>query len=96
MGEILKMNVEETEVNFEEMATFVADSFIEAMQENGFETFGDMCDCYDWDTQEIREEIETCVDETGGYCYDSMVTEPNMSCEMPYREFKKMVMSKLK
>ena len=43
---------------FEGLAKVVADGFREVMEEEGFDTFDEMKDCYWWTTQDIKEEVD--------------------------------------
>lgn len=79
---------------FEKMAGHAAEYFLDGMADEGFDTFRAMCVSYDWGAKEIKEEIEACVEEVGGYISGSTVFLSNDD-EMPYKQFKKMVMEKI-
>ena len=75
----------------------VANDFRRTMQEEDFQTFKAMKDCYDWDASDIRFEIEYMINKL----YDGMVLDDgtiiaNDDSECSYREFKKQVMNLLK
>lgn len=43
---------------FEELAKVVAKGFKEVMDEEGFETFDEMKECYWWTSKDIKEEVD--------------------------------------
>lgn len=45
-------------MTFEKLAQIIADEFKQVMQEEDFDTFEEMKDCYWWDTEDIKNEIE--------------------------------------
>ena len=72
----------------------VANDFAQTMKQEGFESFSDMKNTYDWESAEIKEEIEYMVDKVyGGAFFDTIVSASDDS-EMSYREFKKAVVAK--
>lgn len=46
-------------MTFEELAVKVADDFRETMDEQGFESFDEMKKCYWWDSNDIKEEVNS-------------------------------------
>lgn len=81
---------------FKKLAELVADYFKQIMAEEGFATFQEMKKCYWWKTNDVREEICYSVKESGGECYDDMTVIIIGCDEMPYGEFRKLVMRHLK
>ena len=48
---------------FEELAKVVADGFKAVMEEEGFDTFEEMKQCYWWETNDIKDEVEAYLKE---------------------------------
>lgn len=48
---------------FEELAKVVADGFKQVMQEEEFDTFDEMKDCYWWTTEDIKAEVDSYIQE---------------------------------
>ena len=52
----------------------VAKDFVEFMQENGFLSFKEMRQCFKWDSQDIKEEVDAALRDLtkGEYCVDEL------------------------
>ena len=52
----------------------VAKDFVEFMQENGFFSFKEMRQCFKWDSQDIKEEVDAALRDLtkGEYCVDEL------------------------
>lgn len=48
-------------INFDEVVKKVAEYFQECMEEGEFETFEEMKDCYWWDSNDIKNEVEAVI-----------------------------------
>lgn len=85
-----------------ELAAIVAEDFMKTIKEWDFENFTDMKDCYDWDSKDIRTEVEYTIhaaetgwemqDDSDIYCFVDGASEDFIT----YRKFISMVYSILK
>ena len=82
---------------FQEAAKIVANEFIRYMLEEDFEKFSDMKKCYQWDADDLRDEIRSILEDltSVGMWDDGTHVEIGMT-DITYGEFKKMVMNELK
>lgn len=82
-----------TNVNkYPELVQQVGDEFIKTMDEENFDSFRAMSQCYGWDSTDIKEEIEYMINkEFNGFMYGSDIEDAN-GHEYKYRSFKSMVM----
>lgn len=87
-------------MTFEKLANIVADSFYQTMQEEGFETFDEMKNCYWWTAKEIKEEVDYIIrDITGAEAYIDELDGSLVFCygmDMEYRKFATMWRKALK
>ena len=79
----------------------VAQSFVDTMKEEGFDTFAEMRDCYWWTTNDIKEEVEYMLqkdaDDLDDYTvYDDGQDVGNARDFIPYRQFMKQVYARIK
>ena len=85
-------------MKFAELAEIVAKDFFETMKAEGFRTFAEMKRCYWWTTQDIKEEVDYIIRQTGE---DAYIDELDGSLvilggqDMPYRKFSGMWRSAL-
>ena len=96
----------ENKMTFERLAKLVADDFRKTMKEQGFTTFKEMKNCYDWDAQDIKDEVEGIITvlnrdmwkETGTFLMsdDQSFLQIGFFDEMSYGNFKKLVFADLK
>ena len=94
-------------MTFEKLAELVADDFQKTMNEEGFETFKEMKKCYDWDAQDIKEEVDSIISELNKKAYeesgetfwmsdDYSFLQIGIFDDMSWGDFKKLVFSHLK
>ena len=91
-------------MTFKELAQKIAEDFNRQIEEEGFENFKEMRSVYDWEPEDIRDEIEYMIKEYGEDDHFATLDdgsiiqftgdwdEPTMS----YREFKKLVFAEVK
>ena len=91
-------------MTFKELAQKIAEDFNRQIEEEGFENFKEMRSVYDWEPEDIRDEIEYMIKEYGEddhfatlddgsiIQFTGDLEEPTMS----YREFKKLVFAEVK
>ncbi len=88
-------------MTFNELANLVAGDFRETMKTEGFETFTEMAQCYWWDTNDVKDEVDYILrDATNGEAYldecDRTEVIIGQGASLPYREFSRMWHSALK
>ena len=94
-------------MTFEKLAKLVAEDFQRTMDEEGFETFNEMKKCYDWEAQDIKEEVESIISELNKRAYeengetfymsdDYTFIQIGIIDEMSWRDFKKLIFGNLK
>lgn len=94
-------------MTYERLAEIVADDFKKTMKDEGFETFKEMCYCYGYDSQDIKEEVDSIIREIAGeyyikyhddfYMYDDLsAVQIGLQDEMSWKDFKKLMLSHLK
>lgn len=92
-------------MTFNELAKMVADEFKETMIDEGFNTFNEMCRCYEWDAQDIKEEVNFILNEISSKLWkekketvwmsdDFSFIQLNLN-DMSWREFKKLIFQNL-
>jgi len=84
--------------SFEEAARIVAHEFFKDMQDNEFETFQEMAQCYWWEPQDIKEEVSSILtmETKNAWMWDDLTHVVVGDEEMYYRDFKKMFMAYIK
>ncbi len=84
--------------SFDQLATVVAKDFVATMKEEGFESFNDMSRCYMWNSSDIQEEIKHIIEDiTNAYIdEDRSLVILDSSEDIAYKDFKKLVLSKIK
>ena len=87
-------------MTFYSLAEKVAEEFKSMMQDEGFETFSEMVRCYQWDTEDIKDEVDFILKDIGEDCY---IDEEDRNyvylhgCEsIPYSKFSRMFRKHLK
>ena len=76
----------------------VADDFKQAMNEEGFESFKEMARCYQWDSDDIRAEVEYIINASKkAYMGDDGITVFDDVSDEPYkyRDFIRLVRKEL-
>jgi hypothetical protein len=67
------------------------------MEDEGFDTFEEMRDCYWWDTEDIKDEVESVLKDHDWFLTDDRTEVMNMNCELySYRRFINMVYKMIK
>ena len=93
-------------MTFNDVAKMVADDFKETMWENGFHTFTEMCICYMWDSQDVKEEVSFIISKLS----DKLWKEERVSLwmsddfsfiqlgfeDMSWKDFKKLFINELR
>jgi hypothetical protein len=92
-------------IKFRDLASMVAEDFNKTMAKEGFETFKEMKECYDWEWKDIKDEVEYMINkqfEGHGFMMmddysvariDKIDFTDEFAWECSWREFKKMFMS---
>lgn len=93
-------------MTIKELARLVSDDFQKTMNEEGFETFNEMRRCYCWETQDIKEEVSSIINEISAkvweerketvFMYDDYSTVIADGEDMSWRDFKKLIFENLK
>lgn len=86
-------------MSLDDITKAVRDDFKKTMDEEGFDTFKEMRDSYDWEPHDIREEIDYIVrslDTDWFMLDDGTLVNDSTGEEVRYRDFKKMVLDSLK
>lgn len=84
-------------MTIKELAKACADYFKSVMQDEGFDTFEEMKDCYWWDTNDIKNEVESVIKDYDWFLTDDRTEVMNISCELySYRSFIAMVYKMIK
>ena len=84
--------------SFEHAAEIVAQDFVQTLLEEGFESFNEMRKCYWWEPSDIRKEMSYSVGSLTDNCSfwdDGSYVELDGKGEMPYKDFKRMVLSRV-
>lgn len=84
--------------SFEDAAEVVAQEFVNTMLEEGFESFNEMKKTYWWEPSDIQDEMMYSVSSLTDNCSfwdDGSVVEIDSRGEMQYKDFKKMVLSRV-
>lgn len=78
----------------------VVDYFVEAILEEGFESFGEMSRCYGWDSKDIKEEIVCVINDTqkayADDCGDITIYDDGSDEPYAYRPFITAIRKQLK
>lgn len=83
-------------MTFEELAQVVANGFKQVMEEEEFETFEDMKNCYWWDTNDIKAEVRYYLNEVSNKLHmEIMLSDDGMDVYIgdnwiTYRKFSAM------
>ena len=81
----------------EQLTKYVSDTFItEYVEENKFDNFREMKECYMYDTNDIKEEIECMLKETNWNLLDDGSEVTNEYEFITYRKFMNMVYAEMK
>lgn len=84
-------------MTYYELVKLVVDDFKQSMNEEGFDSFKEMVRCYQWDSDDIRAEVEYIVNATKkAFMMDSDITIYDGSLEpYKYRDFIRLVRKEL-
>lgn len=86
-------------MTLEQLAAYVADDFKKTMKEEGFETFAEVCRCYQWTSGDIKDEVDAIIRTAGGQYYIDELDGSTVFCgndEIEYKTFSRMFRAKLK
>ena len=94
-------------MTFEKLAKLVADDFKATMLEEGFKTFKEMQRCYDWDAQDIKDEVSSIINELSAKYWeeeqdyffiadDCSFVQIGVCDEMSWGQFKKAIFEHVK
>ena len=89
-------------MTFERLAELVAEAFQEAMNTGGFETFKEMRRSYDWDIQDIKDDVRAMISSVSENYKELIFMSDDCSFiqigydYMGWGNFRKMIFSHLK
>lgn len=94
-------------MTFEKLAKLVADDFQATMDKEGFKTFSEMRNCYCWEIQDIKDEVQQIITELAAKAWeenhetffmsdDCTFVQIGVCDEMSWGNFKKLIFSHIK
>ena len=89
-------------MTFEMLAKMVADDFRETMNDEGFDSFEQMCKCYAWEWADVKDEVDAIITEIARREHLELWMSDDQTFiqlgldDISWRDFKRMMLAELK